>query len=201
MWKSHRNEGPDIHELFRKFNQSNFHGRLSDVRLRWSNDLPSDTAGQYIDRHGNNSGLIELNARKLQGRPFSETVTTLLHEMIHAYVDYTDRKDYGDDHGPNFQGEMQRINYELDANVQPHYEPEEDNSRYSFHHPWDGQQEWMTDNNHRSSVRADGSGRTVHYEDSWTWSVSQSWGNFPSIVRVPVSHNFEGWHDCKDWNS
>ncbi|KAJ1961937.1 hypothetical protein IWQ62_003691 [Dispira parvispora] len=198
MWKSRRNEEPNIHELFHKYNQSNFQGLLSDVRLRWSNDLPFDTAGQYIDRHGNSPGLIELNARKLRGRPSSETVTTLLHEMIHAYVDYTGRNDYEDHHGPNFQGEMRRINQELNANVQPHYEPEEDRSGYSF--PWGGQQGWTPGSIHRSSIRADGSGRTVHYEDTWTCSDDHSRGNSLGNFTVSVPQTVGGWCGLYNWN-
>lgn len=56
------------------------------------------------------SCTIRLSQPLLSQRPYSDTVNTLLHEMIHAYLHVTEGLNYRDSHGPEFRKHMKRIN-------------------------------------------------------------------------------------------
>ena len=107
---------PDIQTLFGYLDGRYFGGRLGrdGVILEWSNRM-TRCAGICYNRNG--AITIRLSRPLLQYRPFADTIDTLAHEMIHAYLFLTgaysrtataaiDR----DGHGPEFQTWMNRIN-------------------------------------------------------------------------------------------
>ncbi|KAG8446163.1 hypothetical protein GDO86_013857 [Hymenochirus boettgeri] len=58
---------------------------------------------------------------------------SLLHEMIHVYLFVTGRND---DHGPNFQEEMRRINRETGANIEIFSTITEELKKAMYPHQW-----------------------------------------------------------------
>ncbi|XP_042216016.1 DNA-dependent metalloprotease SPRTN-like isoform X2 [Homarus americanus] len=65
----------------------------------------------YSERgHSHSSCRILLSQPLLSQRPRSDTVNTLLHEMIHAFLHVTQGLNYRDSHGPEFRKHMKRIN-------------------------------------------------------------------------------------------
>ena len=109
---------PTINELFEVYNQQHFEGVLGVVTLEWSNRMTQCAGVCYLK--GSRSApviTIRLSRPLLQFRPFADTISTLLHEMIHAYFFVKqctlpsarfqlDR----DGHGADFQALMQAIN-------------------------------------------------------------------------------------------
>lgn len=104
---------PDIHTLFTTYNQQYFEGLLGGCTVEWSDKMTLCAGlcymkGSMLGRHC----VIRLSRPLLQYRPFSDTINTLLHEMIHAFLfikrgrNFLDR----DGHGPDFQAQMHRIN-------------------------------------------------------------------------------------------
>lgn len=100
---------PDAQELFRIYNQKYFNNILIDVKLEWSEKMTRCAGICMLKPSGN--VIIRLSRPLLQLRPFSDTIDTLLHEMIHAYFfvkqgGSIDR----DGHGPDFCAFMDQIN-------------------------------------------------------------------------------------------
>lgn len=106
---------PDIHTLFVTYNQQYFENLLGVCTVEWSDRMTLCAGLCYMKGNRktleNRHCVIRLSRPLLQYRPFSDTINTLLHEMIHAYIfikqgGTLDR----DGHGPDFQAQMQRIN-------------------------------------------------------------------------------------------
>ncbi|MEB3264105.1 MAG: SprT family zinc-dependent metalloprotease [Synechococcus sp.] len=102
--------------LFHRLNREHFEGSLAPggkplVTLRWSDGRLSRTAGLY--RRGwrsDGSELCEivLSRPLLDPLPREATLSTLCHEMIHAWVDRVlGRREV---HGPHFRARMEAIN-------------------------------------------------------------------------------------------
>lgn len=118
---------PDIHELFAHYNKEYFASLLSSCILEWSDRMTLCAGICYLRRQGGHRYcVIRLSRPLLQYRPFSDTIDTLLHEMIHAYlwirtvstsssgtINYLDR----DGHGPDFLALARRINEKNGSNI------------------------------------------------------------------------------------
>ncbi len=102
--------------LFHRLNREHFEGSLSQdgrplVDLRWSDGRLTRTAGLYRrGRHGDGRDLCEivLSRPLLEPLPRSATLSTLCHEMIHAWVDRV--LEIREVHGPRFRARMEAIN-------------------------------------------------------------------------------------------
>lgn len=103
---------PDIKDLFREYNQKYFEGYLDKCELEWSSRMTLCAGICYTKRrNGESKCTIRLSEPLLKFRPFCDTINTLLHEMIHAYI----FAKFGgtlqrDGHGPDFLAVMHRIN-------------------------------------------------------------------------------------------
>lgn len=101
---------PEIHDLFVIYNSQYFENALGSVVLEWSDRLTL-CAGLCYKQRRDSPCTIRLSRPLLQYRPFTDTINTLLHEMIHAYLfiiqgGSLDR----DGHGSDFQQIMNFIN-------------------------------------------------------------------------------------------
>ena len=110
---------PDVHELFAVYNEQYFSGLLASTTLEWSNRLTLCAGLCYLKGVGGHRYcVIRLSRPLLQYRPFADTISTLLHEMIHAYLwmvggGRLDR----DGHGPDFLALAQTVNEASGARV------------------------------------------------------------------------------------
>jgi len=102
--------------LFHRLDREHFDGALAPggrplVTLRWSDGRLTRTAGLY--RRGwrtDGSDLCEivLSRPLLEPLPREATLSTLCHEMIHAWVDRV--LEVREVHGPRFRARMEAIN-------------------------------------------------------------------------------------------
>lgn len=101
---------PDIYRLFQDYNTKYFFDSLFDVVVGWGTARMSPRTAGYCCYEGE-GGLcsVKLNRALLQYRPRIDLVSTLLHEMIHAYLFVTQRNIDRDGHGPEFLKEAKRI--------------------------------------------------------------------------------------------
>ena len=93
--------------LFHRYNRAFFATAIPyhQLRLSWSRRM-SRAAGSYRRRGG--LGQITLSLPVLSPLPASATHSTLMHEMIHAWVDLVLHRREG--HGPCFRAKMGEIN-------------------------------------------------------------------------------------------
>ncbi|MFQ6537686.1 MULTISPECIES: SprT family zinc-dependent metalloprotease [Aphanothece] len=102
--------------LFHRLNREHFEGSLAPggaplVDLRWSDGRMRRTAGLYRrGRHADGRPLCEivLSRPLLEPLPQQALLSTLCHEMIHAWTDRVLRVE--EVHGPCFRGRMAAIN-------------------------------------------------------------------------------------------
>jgi hypothetical protein len=102
--------------LFHRLNREHFEGALLRegrplVDLRWSDGRLTRTAGLYRSgRRADGSDLCEivLSRPLLEPLPRQATLSTLCHEMIHAWIDRV--LGVREVHGPHFRGRMAAIN-------------------------------------------------------------------------------------------
>jgi hypothetical protein len=102
--------------LFHRLDREHFEGSLAPqgrplLDVRWSDGRQTRTAGLY--RRGRNAEghafcEIVLSRPLLAPLPREATLSTLCHEMIHAWVDRVLRQ--REVHGPRFRAQMERIN-------------------------------------------------------------------------------------------
>lgn len=108
---------PSVHELFIIYDGKHFNKILSSngVLVEWSNRMKRCTGICY---YKNGVSVIRLSRPLLSLKPFSETINTLLHEMIHAYnFVLRIRSDSPDGHGSEFTSVMRRINQIENTNI------------------------------------------------------------------------------------
>jgi rubrerythrin len=103
-------ENIDVQALFNAYNSLYFDDKLKGMQVRWSNKMTL-CAGQFQWgkkdlKHG---AEIVLSEPLLKMRPKSDTLNTLMHEMIHAYLHVTDQRDTSD-HGTLFTHWMKLLN-------------------------------------------------------------------------------------------
>ena len=103
--------------LFHRLNREHFEASLAHadgrslVAVRWSDGRMRRTAGLYrygTDRAGQPVSEIVLSRPLLEALPLEATLSTLCHEMIHAWVHRVVRAD--EVHGPYFRSRMAAIN-------------------------------------------------------------------------------------------
>ena len=107
--------------LFHRLDREWFDGSLAPggqrlVELRWSDGRMRRTAGMYrFGRHPDGRRLCEivLSRPLLDPLPREATLSTLCHEMIHAWVDRVVGAQ--EVHGPHFRARMAAINGAQDA--------------------------------------------------------------------------------------
>ena len=93
--------------LFHRFNRELFAGRIPALSLSWSNGSMRRTAGMY--RRDCRGAAIVLSRPVLSCLPEEATRSTLVHEMIHGWVDLVlCQREKG--HGPLFLAKMEEIN-------------------------------------------------------------------------------------------
>ena len=97
--------------LFHRLDREHFDGQLAflqrpELRIRWSDGRMTRTAGLY--RRGPGLSEIVLSRPLLVPLPLEATLSTLCHEMIHAWVDRVQR--VKEVHGPQFRARMAQIN-------------------------------------------------------------------------------------------
>ncbi|CAM6056642.1 unnamed protein product [Sphagnum tenellum] len=100
----------DIHELFAYYNDLYFEGKLGACNVAWSNSRMTSLAAGVCKFSGGGGCEIRLSEPVLKSRTTAELKTTLLHEMIHAYLFSMSGNKNHDDHGPCFQHLMRSIN-------------------------------------------------------------------------------------------
>ncbi|MEB3166171.1 MAG: SprT family zinc-dependent metalloprotease [Cyanobacteriota bacterium] len=102
--------------LFHRLNREHFEGSLAPegrplVDLRWSDGRLTRTAGLYRRGHRPDGGRlceIVLSRPLLEPLPLEATLSTLCHEMIHAWIDRV--LEAREVHGPRFRARMAAIN-------------------------------------------------------------------------------------------
>jgi hypothetical protein len=117
----------DLVELYAEFNAKFFNGELpvlptvtltNDAGETWEKTGRIKWEGRYkrtwgtYTYNGKGTGIIKLSKRCAL-EPF-QTQSTLLHEMLHAYLDLTNQDDGIAGHGPNFIRKAKEINEKCD---------------------------------------------------------------------------------------
>lgn len=106
---SYKNLNPQtqLQELFNELDKIYFDSLFSKykVELKWSTNMTT-SAGKCAYKPAHKLLLIRLSKPILELRPNCDSVTTLLHEMIHGY---TFVKNLKVDHGPNFKSYAKKI--------------------------------------------------------------------------------------------
>lgn len=105
-----KGEKLDIHYLFESFNAQYFSSELVGVFVEYSKRMTM-CAGTCTF-HGRSGGCrIALSEPLLLLRSAEDTVATLLHEMIHAwlFLKFGVERDSADGHGPRFLAEAERV--------------------------------------------------------------------------------------------
>ena len=106
---------PDVHKLFVEYDNLFFNGVIQKRTIvKWSKRL---TLCAGICKFDGQMNEICLSTPLLSLRPRSDTINTLLHEMIHAYLFLTQRIQDRDGHGPHFQAHMHRLNKITGSNI------------------------------------------------------------------------------------
>ncbi|XP_064118445.1 DNA-dependent metalloprotease SPRTN-like [Macrobrachium nipponense] len=105
-------ETKNVWSMFKDYDRKYFGNKLSRVKLSWSPrmTLCAGKTAFKVWKRGGTSCSIRLSQPLLSQRPHSDTVNTLLHEMIHAYLHVTQGQNYRDSHGPEFRTLMKQIN-------------------------------------------------------------------------------------------
>ncbi len=106
--------------LFLKLNKQYFQDSLIEkgvpiVSIRWSDGRMRTTAGLYRRKtnfFGVKASEIILSKPVLENLPQQALVSTLCHEMIHAWIDLVLKVE--ESHGPNFHARMEEINSSQD---------------------------------------------------------------------------------------
>eukprot|EP00171_Calliarthron_tuberculosum_P012843 IDg12843t1 len=132
------NPSVTIVELFRKFNKQYFWSALQGVFVEFSKRMTS-CAGTCTFRGKLGGCRIALSEPLLKYRPRSDLLSTLLHEMIHAYLFLTENiaaRDGHDGHGPKFLSHASRINMAERGrvNITPYHSFIDEVNLYRVHH-------------------------------------------------------------------
>ncbi|CAD8170938.1 unnamed protein product [Paramecium octaurelia] len=101
---------PDVFELFQFYNQYFFEGILVTCTVKWSTRMT--LCAGTCKYEGQKSCTITLSEPLLKFRSNDELKSTLLHEMIHAYLFITKPSEafINEGHGPAFLEKMNFIN-------------------------------------------------------------------------------------------
>jgi hypothetical protein len=124
----------DVYEYFAIYNDVYFNGKLGCVRLEWSKRMTT-CAGIFYTKL--TEYIIRLSEPLLKFRSIKEIKETLLHEMIHAWVqiENLDQSDDRSGHGYNFKSKMYEINKSTGFNITV-YHNFHDEVDYHKKHVW-----------------------------------------------------------------
>lgn len=128
----------NIHDLFNKFNHDQFDGRITATFVEYSSRMTL-CAGTCTFKGPLGGCRIALSEPLLKFRPRSDLISTLLHEMIHAFLFVTEGvavRDGVDGHGPKFLAHADRINRALrgKANITPYHTFTDEVDIHRVHH-------------------------------------------------------------------
>lgn len=128
----------DIHDLFNKFNYDHFDGKITATFVEYSSRMTL-CAGTCTFKGAAGGCRIALSEPLLKFRPRSDLISTLLHEMIHAFLFITEGvavRDGVDGHGPKFLAHADRINRVMGAkaNITPYHTFTDEVDVHRVHH-------------------------------------------------------------------
>jgi predicted SprT family Zn-dependent metalloprotease len=131
---SQQEEDFDVYDYFAVYNDLYFDGKLGCVRLEWSKRMTT-CAGIFYTK--STEYIIRLSEPLLKFRTIKEIKETLLHEMIHAWVqiEHLDQRDDRSGHGYNFKTKMYEINKSTGFNITV-YHTFHDEVSYHKKHVW-----------------------------------------------------------------
>eukprot|EP01102_Stenamoeba_stenopodia_P009233 TRINITY_DN271_c0_g2_i1.p1 TRINITY_DN271_c0_g2~~TRINITY_DN271_c0_g2_i1.p1 ORF type:complete len:664 (-),score=141.97 TRINITY_DN271_c0_g2_i1:52-2043(-) len=121
----------DVDSVFRFYNSRYFNNKLNAVKVLWRDDMYT-VAGEFLCTRYSKS--IHLSRKLLVLRPRNDTISILLHEMIHAYLFLTRQVPKVDDHGELFQKMMNDINQKENLNINVYHTFLEEVKYYLSHH-------------------------------------------------------------------
>eukprot|EP01084_Bolivina_argentea_P127677 225770_1 len=123
---------PDIYKLFSKYNYLYFDNKLSICEVKWSKRM---TLCAGLCCYEGNGGLcsIKLSESLLKYRTTKETIETLIHEMIHAYLFITFNNKDRQSHGNTFKTLMNIINYVSNLNISIYHTFNDEVDQYRKH--------------------------------------------------------------------
>ena len=131
------NPSVSVIDLFRYYNKQHFWGSLNGVFVEFSKRMTS-CAGTCTFKGRLGGCRIALSEPLLKFRPRSDLLSTLLHEMIHAYLFMTEgiQRDGFDGHGPKFLSHAARINAAERGRVSitPYHTFHDEVELYRVHH-------------------------------------------------------------------
>ncbi|CAN8076189.1 unnamed protein product [Agarophyton chilense] len=125
---------PDVHALFQEYNRKHFENQITHTYVEYSRRMTSCAGTCTFTRTG---CRIALSEPLLKLRPVSDLKSTLLHEMIHAFLFLTQgmKRDGPDGHGPMFMHHADRINRsEFGVEITPYHTFHEEVESYRVHH-------------------------------------------------------------------
>ncbi|KAI0566731.1 SprT-like protein [Gracilaria domingensis] len=125
---------PDVHALFLEYNRKHFENRITHTYVEYSRRMTACAGTCTFMRTGCRIGLSE---PLLKLRPVSDLKSTLLHEMIHAFLFLTQgyKRDGPDGHGPIFMRHAHRINRtEPGVEITPYHTFHAEVDAYRAHH-------------------------------------------------------------------
>ncbi|GLG93066.1 Zinc finger RAD18 domain-containing protein C1orf124-like [Gryllus bimaculatus] len=124
------NPNPDLQELFIEYDKKFFYGALRkhNVTVAWSKRLKV-SVGNCRDDY---PPIIQLSEPLLKLRPRKDTVETLLHEMIHAYLAVVPGQYEEEEHGPKFFKQMERIDRLAGTNLTVDHDFHDEVDHYSY---------------------------------------------------------------------
>eukprot|EP00178_Gracilaria_changii_P010304 TRINITY_DN299_c0_g1_i15.p1 TRINITY_DN299_c0_g1~~TRINITY_DN299_c0_g1_i15.p1 ORF type:complete len:664 (+),score=60.97 TRINITY_DN299_c0_g1_i15:2691-4682(+) len=125
---------PDVHALFQEYNRRHFGNKITHTYVEYSRRMTSCAGTCTFMRTG---CRIALSEPLLKLRPVSDLKSTLLHEMIHAFLFLTKglSRDGPDGHGPMFLSHAHRINQtERGVQITPYHNFHAEVDVYRVHH-------------------------------------------------------------------
>ncbi|OQS03606.1 hypothetical protein THRCLA_04072 [Thraustotheca clavata] len=123
---------PDIWTLFQEYNLLFFDELLSGCEVKWSKRMTL-CAGVCSFQPMTGFCSIRLSEPLLKLRPRSDLVNTLLHEMIHAFIFLNSPIRDHEDHGPQFQYHMNRINAAAQTKITVYHTFNDEVDAYRVH--------------------------------------------------------------------
>lgn len=127
---------PDVHALFASYNKKYFKSQLNNVYVEFSTRMTL-CAGTCTYRGAVGGCRIALSEPLLKFRPSSDLCSTLLHEMIHAYLfNRGISRDGPDGHGPIFMEFAHKINSSEPPSIRvtPYHSFAAEVDHYRIHH-------------------------------------------------------------------
>lgn len=128
----------DIHQQFTLYNQKHFGGQITNTYVEYSTRMTL-CAGTCTFKGARGGCRIALSEPLLKYRSRADLLSTLLHEMIHAFLFVTEGvavRDGVDGHGPKFLAHADRINRveQNGIHITPYHSFSDEVDLYRVHH-------------------------------------------------------------------